>query len=123
MSSRRRKARLQQSSPSLQAAGTSKDPSPPAAKPHRPMSRRRLWLYRLLSATLAPALFLCLLEGGLRLFGYGYPTDFFLPISGRSAWTTNPRFGWQFFPPAIARTPEVCELPFAKDKWSKQAIC
>ncbi len=80
------------------------------------MTRRRVWLFRLLSATLAPLLFLCLLEGGLRLFGYGYPTDFFLPISGRSAWTTNQRFGWQFFPPAIARWPEVCELPFAKDE-------
>ncbi len=52
----------------------------------------------------------------MRLFGYGYPTDFFLPVSGRSAWTTNQRFGWQFFPPAIAREPEVCELPFAKDE-------
>jgi len=95
----------------------SKDlPSPPSERPRRPMSRRRVWLFRLLSATLAPLLFLCLLEGGLRLFGYGYPTDFFLPISGRSAWTTNQRFGWQFFPPAIARWPEVCELPFAKDE-------
>jgi hypothetical protein len=80
------------------------------------MSRRRVWLFRLLSATLVPVLFLCLLEGGLRLFGYGYPTDFFLPVNGRSAWTTNQRFGWQFFPPAIARFPEVCELPFAKDE-------
>ncbi len=117
MSSSRRKARLQQSSPSLPAAGLSNElPSPPGERPRRPTTRRRVWLFRLLSATLAPALFLCLLEGGLRLFGYGYPTDFFLPIRGRSAWTTNQRFGWQFFPPAIARKPEVCELPFAKDE-------
>jgi tetratricopeptide (TPR) repeat protein len=80
------------------------------------VSRRRVWLFRLLSATLAPVLFLCLLEGSLRLFGYGYPCDFFLPISGRNEWTTNRRFGWQFFPPAMAREPQVCEFPVAKHK-------
>jgi len=78
------------------------------------MSRRRVWLFRLVAATLLPALFLCLLEGALRLFGYGFPTDFFLKIKGRNAYTTNPRFGWQFFPPAIAREPVVCEFPAVK---------
>jgi tetratricopeptide (TPR) repeat protein len=83
--------------------------------PRRPaLSRRRRWLFRLLAATLVPAALLGLLEGGLRLFGYGYPTAFFLKTSGRNAYTTNQRFGWQFFPPAIARYPEVCEFPAVK---------
>jgi tetratricopeptide (TPR) repeat protein len=78
------------------------------------MSRRRLWLFRLLAATLVPAVVLGLLEGGLRLFGYGYATAFFLKTSGRDAYTTNQCFGWQFFPPAIAREPAVCEFPAVK---------
>ena len=78
------------------------------------MSRRRLWLFRLLAATLVPAALLGLLEGGLRLFSYGYATAFFLKTSGRNAYTTNQCFGWQFFPPAIAREPEVCEFPAVK---------
>lgn len=71
---------------------------------------RRLWAYRLLAMTLIPGLFFGLLEGGLRVFGYGYPTSFFVEIDGREAYTTNQKFGWQFFPPAITRTPVVCEL-------------
>jgi tetratricopeptide (TPR) repeat protein len=108
---------MQESSPSPPSTGTSEAAeSPPAEKVRAAANRRRVWLFRLLSATLVPALFLCLLEGGLRLFGYGYPCDFFLPVSGRTAWTTNQRFGWQFFPPTIAREPQVYEFPVAKDK-------
>ena len=78
------------------------------------MSRRRLWLFRLLAATLVPAVFVCLLEGALWLFGYGHSTAFFIKLKGRNAYTTNPCFGWQFFPPAIAREPTVCEIPAVK---------
>jgi len=47
------------------------------------------------------------LEIGLRLFGYGYPTSFFLPIkiNGQAYYVTNDKFGCRFFPPALARTP------------------
>jgi len=64
--------------------------------------------------TAVPAVFFILLEMALRVFGYGYPTDFFVKIDGREAYTTNQRFGWRFFPPAIARAPAVCELPADK---------
>ncbi len=35
-------------------------------------------------------------ELGLRLLGYGHPTDFFVPLGDGKTLTTNPRFGWQF---------------------------
>jgi tetratricopeptide (TPR) repeat protein len=78
------------------------------------MSRRRKWLFRLTAATLAPVLFFSLLEIGLRACGYGHPTRFLVKIAGRDALTTNQQFGWQFFPRAIARAPEVCELAARK---------
>ncbi|MHB1035369.1 MAG: tetratricopeptide repeat protein [Pirellulales bacterium] len=72
---------------------------------------RRKWLFRLAAATIVPVVFFLLLELGLRLWGYGYPTDFFVRIPGRDTYTTNQQFGWRFFPPAIARAPVPCELP------------
>jgi tetratricopeptide (TPR) repeat protein len=44
-------------------------------------------------------------EGVLRLIGYGYPPDFFAPILGSAAYTTNQKFGRRFFPALLARTP------------------
>ncbi|MCP3960176.1 MAG: tetratricopeptide repeat protein [bacterium] len=73
----------------------------------------RLWLFRLLAATLVPALFLVVAEGGLRLFGVGYPTDFLVRRDG-GGWTTNHRFGWRFFPRRLARTPVPVEIPDPK---------
>ncbi|HEX4645731.1 MAG TPA: hypothetical protein VH598_09000, partial [Verrucomicrobiae bacterium] len=47
------------------------------------------------------------LELGLRIFGYGYSTDFFrkIEIGGKAAFVENDKFGWRFFPPALARSP------------------
>ncbi len=47
------------------------------------------------------------LELGLRLSGYGYPTDFFLRynIKGQDYYVPNVEFGYRFFPPAITREP------------------
>jgi len=93
------------------------------AKPGRPKPARpgqhkltgwRKWAFRLAATTLIPALFFVLVEIGLRVCGYGYPTGFFVKIDGRDAYTTNQRFGWRFFPPAIARAPRLCELPAEK---------
>ncbi|MHC5081904.1 MAG: tetratricopeptide repeat protein [Planctomycetota bacterium] len=65
-------------------------------------SRRRRWIFRLLAMTLVPLLFLGTCEGGLRLVGYGYPTDFFLDrayrifvFGGSAAWgDPEPAFGF-----------------------------
>ncbi len=113
MSKRRRRKEGGPESVSSTAGASPQSVAPPAG-PAAPLARRRLWLYRCLAATLIPALFFGTLEGGLRLFGYGYPTSFFVPTSGRGTLTTNQRFGWQFFPPAIAREPSVCEFPAVK---------
>jgi tetratricopeptide (TPR) repeat protein len=67
----------------------------------------RKWVYRLMAMVLVPLLVLGTLEAALRLFGYGYPTSFFLParINGQDYYVSNDRFGYRFFPPALARTP------------------
>jgi len=95
-------------------------PAPPvAAAPAKPSSatRRRRWLYRLLSVILAPAIFLLLLEAALRLCGYGYPTDFFLAreSGAEQAFVDNPDFGRRFFPPGLSRGVDPMVLPAAKE--------
>lgn len=90
----------------------------PTAETDAPKRRKtpawRLWVFRAAAAILVPALFLGLLEGGLRIFGYGHPTEFFVKVDGRDTYTTNQRFGWRFFSPAISRNPAVCEFPTEK---------
>ena len=54
------------------------------------------------------------LELGLQAFGYGYATSFFIPINGKSAFTSNEKFGWRFFPPSMARVPVVSFIPAQK---------
>ncbi|MEM9595363.1 MAG: tetratricopeptide repeat protein [Acidobacteriota bacterium] len=74
----------------------------------------RLWLFRILAAVLGPLMVLGVLEMGLRLSGYGYPTDFWRPVPGRDAVVVNPAFGWRFFPPSLARRPVPSDLPVPK---------
>jgi tetratricopeptide (TPR) repeat protein len=64
-------------------------------------------MYRLMALVLVPLLVLGTIEVALRLSGYGYPTSFFLPakINGQDYYVSNDRFGYRFFPPALARTP------------------
>ncbi|SPE55718.1 conserved hypothetical protein [Verrucomicrobia bacterium] len=63
-------------------------------------------------ALLSPVLLLGVAELGLRLAGYGYATSFFLERheGNRTLLTENPKFGWRFFPPAIARSPQPLYL-------------
>lgn len=79
------------------------------------MSARRLWGFRLF-AVLLPLLAVGLVELTLRLAGYGHSTKFFLPANdqGRAMLTDNPWYGWRFFPPAIARTPQPLYLAAQK---------
>ena len=78
-----------------------------------PQSRHR-WFRAL--ALLSPILLLGLVELVLRLAGYGWPTSFFLERrqDGRTLLVENPKFGWRFFPPAIARTPQPLSLAATK---------
>ena len=66
----------------------------------RPTGRRR-WLYRLAAGTLVPVILLALLEIGLRLCGYGYPTAFFVwsaLVPRRTRLRLKLRFRPAFFP-------------------------
>ena len=59
-------------------------------------------------ALLSPVLILGSIELALRLTGYGYPTAFFLKarLNGQPVLVQNPKFGWRFFPPSLARSPQ-----------------
>ncbi|HXB60976.1 MAG TPA: tetratricopeptide repeat protein [Candidatus Acidoferrales bacterium] len=85
-------------------------------KPAFKISQRRLWLFRIFAAILVPLMIVGGLELGLRLSGYGYPTNFFLrtKINGQDYYVSNDRFGYRFFPPALARTPVPLRMPVKK---------
>jgi tetratricopeptide (TPR) repeat protein len=53
----------------------------------------------------APLLFMVLLEGGLRLGGYGHPPAFFVGPDASGGYSSNFQYGWRFFPRALARAP------------------
>jgi tetratricopeptide (TPR) repeat protein len=84
--------------------------SGPAGRTTRRFRGWRGWLLRLGLCVLSPTLFFGLLETGLRLGGYGYSTKFFLGPDAHGAYTTNPRFGWRFFPRSLAQDPHPCTL-------------
>jgi tetratricopeptide (TPR) repeat protein len=77
---------------------------------------KRRWVFRC-AALFLPILLLLFLELALRVFGRGYESSFFLRahIDGREVLTENAKFGWRFFPPSIARTPEPVVLPPRKE--------
>ncbi|HZM06028.1 MAG TPA: hypothetical protein VFC44_23760, partial [Candidatus Saccharimonadales bacterium] len=81
-----------------------------------PLSRRKLWYFRLIALVGEPLLFLVLLDLGLRLAGFGYPTAFLLKSSnhGEKTFVQNDQFGWRFFGPRAAREPDATSIPREK---------
>ncbi len=73
------------------------------------------WWFRI-AALLSPIFLLGLGEIGLRLAGCGYPTSFFLEKhnEGQTLLVENPKFGWRFFPPTVARSPLPLSLAATK---------
>ena len=71
------------------------------------MNRWRLWIFRFIAITLVPLFLLILLEGGLRIIGFGFPSSFIVKCKaeGRKAFCENNQFGKLFFPPQFAREP------------------
>lgn len=78
------------------------------------MSKAREYLIPVLVVVVSPLVFWALLEGGLRLFRYGFPASFLVPAKESGAYQTNPKFGWRFFPPELARTPVPALIPRVK---------
>lgn len=63
---------------------------------------------------LAPLVALGSVELGLRLTGYGVPTEFFLKTDDGKFLVSNPRYCWQFFDPNIATRPHPLLMPAVK---------
>lgn len=61
------------------------------------MRPRRRWAFRILAVVAVPLVSFGLLEAGLRVGGYGYPTGFFQRVEGSDSYTANPYFAWRFF--------------------------
>ncbi len=76
----------------------------------------KLWVFRLVLALGAPATLFVLVEVGLRLAGFGYPTGFLLTSSNGGARTfiQNNQFGWRFFGPRMSRTPQPISISQTK---------
>ena len=76
----------------------------------------RLWVFRLATAIVVPVLLIVTVEAGLRLFGYGYRSEFTVPciVQGRNAFCDNDHFTWQFFPPGAFRLPPAFAIPAEK---------
>src|SRR5438128_628453 len=95
--------------PNEPSAGAPKSPAPsaPSAPSAAKLTGWKLWRFRLVAAFGVPIALLVVLELGLRLFGFGYPIHFLLPLSegGRDLLVQNNQFGWRFFGPAMAREP------------------
>ncbi len=79
-----------------------------------------LALFSLLSvfATLAA------IEGGARLFEFGYPAQFFWKrqVAGRPVLTINHRFFWSFFPKALSRSPQPIQWVSQKPEGTKRVL-
>ncbi len=68
-------------------------------------------------AILLPVCLLLFLEVVLRLLGVGYSSHFFVVTgAGKKDYIENQRFGWRFFPPAVARTPQPMRIPVNKPR-------
>ncbi len=77
---------------------------------------RRKALFVVLAMMVVPILLLAVIEGALRVGGFGYPTSFFLSVRENQTeyLINNDKFGWRFFPKEMARSPAT--LKFAKAK-------
>ena len=82
-----------------------------SAAPPPPLSRRKLWLFRVI-ALLLPVGLLCAVELLLRLAGAGFDPHFFKPqkIGGENFLVQNDDFSFRFFPRETARSPGVLRM-------------
>ena len=80
------------------------------------ITRRHLWLFRMMALIVFPVLLLVAVELFLRIVGYGFTPKAIIQCQGdgRDAFCDNVRFGWQFFPRNIARESEPFIFPAEK---------
>src|SRR6184192_67905 len=79
-------------------------------------SVRKQKVFRWVAALVLPVFILFGAELLLRLAGFGYPTDFFVPSATGppGLFRENPKFGWRFFPQGLARAPDPLLLSKTK---------
>ncbi len=82
-------------------------------KRKKPPEKRRIKARHFLWAILPAVLLVFLVEVGLRLAGFGYPTSFFIP-AGDGFVKSNERFAWRFMSPELARDPLPLRLAIRK---------
>lgn len=77
-------------------------------------TRYREWLVRCGLLVGAPLLLLVSVETGLRLFGYGYPVQFFVKSASGQKYITNEKFAWQFSSKKTPLKPFPASVPLQK---------
>jgi tetratricopeptide (TPR) repeat protein len=84
----------------------------------RPITGWRLWLFRIVALTVIPALLFLLLELGLRIVGYGFPSTATIKceVNGKEFYCDNVKFGWRFFPRNLARESDPFIFPAEKSQ-------
>jgi hypothetical protein len=84
----------------------------------KPITGRRLWLFRIIALTIVPALLFLLIEVTLRVVGYGFPTNIIIKqkVNNVPSYCNNTKFAWRFFPSNIARTTDPFVFPVNKSK-------
>ncbi len=82
----------------------------------KPVTGWRLWLFRLVAVVGVPLVFLCLLEVGLRITGYGYDPSVTVAcqVNGVPHRGDNLTFSRRFFPAMLAREFEPFAFPTRK---------
>lgn len=76
----------------------------PVNRPMKPV------LAKTVVTTVLPLVLLALLEGGLRLVGFGTSFDFLVSENGRDVYRTNPHFTELFFPASFGLKPATLRL-------------
>jgi tetratricopeptide (TPR) repeat protein len=76
----------------------------------------RFWLTRIAAAVVVPVVFLVLVEGALRFFNVGFPTELTQPctVHGRPASCYNLFFPAPYFPPGMIKSPQAYAVPVEK---------
>ncbi len=89
----------------IQMAGNMKRSKEVAPSEGYQRGAKKTWAFRVVALLLIPVLFFGILEAGLRLAGFGYPTHAILErvMGGRTVCVPNTRFTWRFFPRQISR--------------------
>jgi len=79
------------------------------------LSKARKWLFALVIIVVAPMMVVGVVESGLRVGGYGYPTSFFKRGRNEDFFVENDKFGLRFFPAGLARSPAPLRMRAKKE--------